>query len=57
MAAARLVEAAQQGHVTVCAHGWFNRMMRPFIKQAGWKCVHDGGDSYWSYRQYEYRGN
>ncbi len=57
MAAARLVEAAQSGDVTVCAHGWFNRMMRPHIKAAGWKCVHDGGDTYWSCRQYEYRGN
>ncbi len=55
MAAARLVEAAQSGNVVLCAHGWFNRMMRPHIKKAGWYPVHDGGDGYWSCRQYEYR--
>lgn len=55
MAAARLVEAAQDGDVVLCAHGWFNRMMRPHIRSAGWRCVSDGGDSYWSFRQYEYR--
>ncbi len=55
-AAQMLVEAAQHGHVVACAHGWFNRMMRPPLKQRGWKCVRDGGDKYWSYRQYVYRG-
>lgn len=54
MAAAVLVEAAQSGDVVVCAHGWFNRMMRPHIKRAGYRQVHDGGDNYWSCRQYEY---
>ena len=50
-----LISSAQSGHVLACAHGWFNRMMRPSLKREGWKCVHDGGDTYWSYRQYEYR--
>tara|TARA_R110000868_G_scaffold11516_6_gene56381 strand:- start:2417 stop:3019 length:603 start_codon:yes stop_codon:yes gene_type:complete len=51
----KLVEAAQDGSVLVCAHGWFNRMMRPHLRSAGWHCIRDGGDTYWSYRQYEYR--
>ncbi len=54
MAAAMLVEASQSGDVVLCAHGWFNRMIRPHIKRAGYKQVHDGGDTYWSCRQYEY---
>ena len=55
LAARTLVEAAQSGPVLVCAHGWFNRMMRPHMRALGWHCVRDGGDSYWSSRQYEYR--
>ena len=51
-----LVQAADRGPVLACAHGWFNRMMRPHLKQAGWRCVHDGGDTYWSFRHYEYHG-
>ena len=58
----RAMEAAQKLHtasvdtkVYLAAHGWFNRMLRPELKKLGWKCVHDGGDSYWSYRIYEYR--
>jgi broad specificity phosphatase PhoE len=47
-----LVESSKSGPVVLCAHGWFNRMMRPSLKLAGYKCIHDGGDSYWSYRQY-----
>jgi broad specificity phosphatase PhoE len=54
MATAMLIQAAQDGPVLACAHGWFNRMMRPHLKQAGWRCTHDGGDGYWAYRQYEY---
>ena len=27
----------------------------PELKKLGWKCVRDGGDSYWSFRVYEYR--
>lgn len=55
MAVATLIDAAQEGPVLACAHGWFNRMMRPHLKAAGWHCIHDGGDTYWSCRQYEYR--
>lgn len=55
MAVATLVEAAQDGPILACAHGWFNRMMRPHLRAAGWHCIHDGGDTYWSCRQYEYR--
>jgi broad specificity phosphatase PhoE len=39
--------------VLLCAHGWFNRMMRPVLRAQGWRCVEDHGDSYWSYRRYE----
>lgn len=55
-AAKTLHEAAAEQSVYVAAHGWFNRMLRKPLKQLGWVCVHDGGDSYWSYRIYEYRG-
>ncbi|SDL74321.1 Broad specificity phosphatase PhoE [Maricaulis salignorans] len=55
LAARTLVEAAQSGPVLLCAHGWFNRMMRPHMRALGWRCVRDGGDSYWSFRRYEYR--
>lgn len=52
-AAATLAARALRGeNVVVCAHGWFNRMMRPVLLSWGWKCVYDGGDKYWSYRQY-----
>ena len=52
-AAATLAARALRGqNVVVCAHGWFNRMMRPVLLSWGWKCVHDAGDNYWSYRKY-----
>jgi broad specificity phosphatase PhoE len=56
-AAARLVETAEAGghDVVLCAHGWFNRMLRPEFARLGWRCVRDGGDSYWSFRVYERR--
>lgn len=54
-AADYLVERAQEGKVFLAAHGWFNRMLRPRLKARGWVCKHDGGDSYWSYRLYEFR--
>lgn len=41
------------GTALVCAHGWFNRMMRPVLLSRGWRCVRDGRDGYWSYRLYE----
>jgi len=56
IAALRLHGAAAQGKVYLAGHGWFNRMLRPELKRLGWVCVEDGGDRYWSYRAYEYRG-
>jgi broad specificity phosphatase PhoE len=55
-AAAKLHEAAADAKVYLAGHGWFNRMLRPELRRLGWVCVRDGGDSYWSYRVYEYRG-
>lgn len=43
-------------NVLVCAHGWFNRMMRPALVANGWNCVYDGRDDYWSFRRYERAG-
>ena len=54
-AAQKLHEASVDTKVYLAAHGWFNRMLRPELKKLGWKCVRDGGDSYWSFRVYEYR--
>jgi broad specificity phosphatase PhoE len=55
-AAATLTARALRGeNVLVCAHGWFNRMMRPVLRAQGWRCVYDGGDKYWSHRRYEKR--
>jgi len=56
-AAKYLDEHAAAGKVYLAAHGWFNWMLRPEIKKLGWKCTHDGGNSYWSYRVYEWRGD
>ncbi len=54
LAAQRLVDLAQQhGSIALFAHGWFNRMMRPYLLSQGYKCVEDGGDWHWSYRVYE----
>lgn len=62
-ARARAIEAAEHLHeaadgktVYLAAHGWFNRMLRKPLRKLGWVCVRDGGDKYWSYRVYEYRG-
>lgn len=55
-AAQRLHEAAAGQSVYLAAHGWFNRMLRRPLRKLGWVCVYDGGDKYWSYRVYEYRG-
>lgn len=52
-AAAALQARALRGeNVLLCAHGWFNRMMRPVLLAWGWRCVYDGGDKYWAYRKY-----
>jgi broad specificity phosphatase PhoE len=51
-----LEEAATDGNdVLLCAHGWFNRMMRPVLQGRGWDCIYDGRDKYWSFRVYEKR--
>lgn len=55
-AALKLHEAAAGQDVYLAAHGWFNRMLRRPMKKIGWVCVRDGGDKYWSFRVYEYRG-
>ena len=56
-AAEVLHETAASQSVYLAAHGWFNRMLRRPLRRLGWVCVYDGGDKYWSYRVYEYRGN
>lgn len=55
-AAEFLHQAAAGQSVYLAAHGWFNRMLRRPLRRMGWVCVYDGGDKYWSYRVYEYRG-
>jgi broad specificity phosphatase PhoE len=55
-AAKLLHETAAGKSVYLAAHGWFNRMLRRPLKRLGWICVYDGGDKYWSFRVYEYRG-
>jgi broad specificity phosphatase PhoE len=53
-AVATLTSRALRGeNVLLCAHGWFNRMMRPVLRRQGWREVENHGDSYWSYRRYE----
>jgi broad specificity phosphatase PhoE len=55
-AADKLVATAETGkNVVLCAHGWFNRMLRPALLARGWSCVRDGRDHYWSYRCFEKR--
>ena len=56
-AALVLHEAALEGKVFLAAHGWFNRMIRKELKKLGWKCTRNGGDFYWAWRRYEYRGD
>lgn len=51
-AAEALHAHAQVGKVYLAAHGWFNRMIRKELLAIGWECTHNGGDSYWSYREY-----
>jgi len=53
-AVATLTSQALRGrNVVLCAHGWFNRMMRPVLRRQGWREVEDGGDGYWAFRRYE----
>ncbi len=52
-AADKAIAASDGGKlVLVCAHGWFNRMMRPQLLARGWACVEDGGDGYWGHRRF-----
>ena len=54
LAADRLAELASgRNMVVLCGHGWFNRMTRKVLRQRGWQCAYDGGDSYWAFRRYE----
>ena len=55
VAAEALHAHAEAGKVYLAAHGWFNRMIRRELRQIGWKCTYNGGDSYWSYRKYEWQ--
>ena len=53
-AADRLIELARGRElVLLCAHGWFNRMIRKVLRQRQWQCIYDGGDSYWAHRHFE----
>lgn len=53
-AVATLTAQALRGqNVLLCAHGWFNRMMRPVLRAQGWRELENGGDNYWSFRRYE----
>ncbi len=55
-AVATLTAQALRGkNVLLCAHGWFNRMMRPTLRAQGWREVENRGDKFWSYRRYEKR--
>lgn len=56
-AAVVLHERAMEGEVFLAAHGWFNRMIRKELRRLGWRCTRNGGDSYWAWRRYEYRGD
>lgn len=52
-AALFLIAKAEAGeNVLLLAHGWFNRMIRPHLREQGWACRSDGGDKYWSHRLY-----
>ncbi len=51
-AADRLVADAANGqNVLLCAHGWFNRMIRGELVGRGWYCIEDRGDAYWAWRR------
>lgn len=44
--------AEREGNVLLCAHGWFNRMIGRELRARGWRRAYNGGDHYWSHRQY-----
>jgi broad specificity phosphatase PhoE len=53
-AAEQLIALAAGGQdVLVVAHGFFNTMVGLALRRRGWRCVEDGGFSYWSARRFE----
>lgn len=53
-AADHLIELAQNRTLVIlCAHGWFNRMIRRVLRERGWKNTYDGRDDYWSRRHFK----
>ena len=53
-AARQLIALAAGGQdVLVVAHGFFNTMIGRALRRLGWRCVADGGFSYWSARRFE----
>lgn len=52
--AERLAALSQQGDVVVFAHGFFNTLIRRYLRRQGWKIVESaGGLSYWCTRRLE----
>ena len=52
--AASLADQAREGDVIVVAHGFFNAMIRRYLRRAGWKIVEsEGGLNYWCRRRLE----
>ncbi|QUD90893.1 histidine phosphatase family protein [Phenylobacterium montanum] len=50
--AARMTELARQGDVVIVAHGFFNTMIRRYLRRIGWTIVEsEGGLSYWCRRR------
>ena len=50
--AARMAELARQGDVVIVAHGFFNTMIRRYLRRSGWSIVEsEGGLSYWCRRR------
>jgi broad specificity phosphatase PhoE len=53
-AARQLAELAAGGQdVLVVAHGYFNTMVGLALRRHGWRCVEDGGFTYWAARRFE----
>ena len=49
-----LRDAAAEGDILLCAHGWLNYMLDRQLKRDGWKRTEGGrGNHYWSWRVYE----
>jgi broad specificity phosphatase PhoE len=52
--ALRLAELAKSGDVVVVAHGFFNTLIRRYLKKHGWKIIEsEGGLGYWCSRRLE----